>query len=126
MSALMNKLFPLKGEAASVSTSPRNPINGDTSCGSFAEPVVMRMSFEVYTGKGENVVQEGEADCGASGNVVIRLARSIQTGINHKLFFDNYFTSPELQIYLAKQGKGGGALCAGNAVALLVFGPVMP
>jgi len=22
--------------------------------------------------------------------------------------------------------KGGGALCAGNAVALLVFGPVMP
>ena len=23
-------------------------------------------------------------------------------------------------------GKGGGALCAGNAVALLVFGPVMP
>jgi len=24
------------------------------------------------------------------------------------------------------QSKGGGALCAGNAVALLVFGPVMP
>jgi len=24
------------------------------------------------------------------------------------------------------KGKGGGALCAGNAVALLVFGPVMP
>jgi len=35
---------------------------------------------------------------------VIRLARSIPTGINHKLFFDNYFTSPDLQIYLAKQG----------------------
>ena len=25
-----------------------------------------------------------------------------------------------------KSLKGGGALCAGNAVALLVFGPVMP
>ena len=37
--------------------------------------------FEVYTGKGKNVVQEGEADCGASGNVVIRLARSIPTTI---------------------------------------------
>ena len=24
------------------------------------------------------------------------------------------------------KNKGGGALCAGNAVALLVFGPVMP
>ena len=26
----------------------------------------------------------------------------------------------------AGPSKGGGALCAGNAVALLVFGPVMP
>jgi len=42
--------------------------------------------FEVYIGKGENVVQEGEADCGASGNVVIRLARSIPTGITISCF----------------------------------------
>ena len=27
---------------------------------------------------------------------------------------------------LSQRDKGGGALCAGNAVALLVFGPVMP
>ena len=32
------------------------------------------------------------------------------------------------QVYapLVSDAKGGGALCAGNAVALLVFGPVMP
>jgi len=29
-------------------------------------------------------------------------------------------------VCLSHAGKGGGALCAGNAVALLVFGPVMP
>jgi len=43
-------------------------------------------------------------DCGASGNVVVCLARSVPTVISHKLFFDNYFTSPDLQVYLAKQG----------------------
>jgi len=51
MSALMSKLFPLKGEAASVSTSPRNPINGDKTCGSFAEPVVMRMILKYIQAK---------------------------------------------------------------------------
>jgi len=30
------------------------------------------------------------------------------------------------QTKMMKMIKGGGALCAGNAVALLVFGPVMP
>jgi len=30
------------------------------------------------------------------------------------------------QIVIDCVAKGGGALCAGNAVALLVFGPVMP
>jgi len=60
--------------------------------------------LEVYTGKSDNVVMDGEVDCGASGNVVVRLARSVPMGISHKLFFDNYFTSPDLQVYLAKQG----------------------
>jgi len=40
----------------------------------------------------------------------------INTAIDHQA--RSYF-SP-------RTSKGGGALCAGNAVALLVFGPVMP
>jgi len=39
------------------------------------------------------------------GNVVIRLSRNIpvRPNRNHKLFFDNYFTSPDLQVFLAKK-----------------------
>ena len=34
--------------------------------------------------------------------------------------------STTLGQFQSRLNKGGGALCAGNAVALLVFGPVMP
>jgi len=66
--------------------------------------------FEVYTGKQDNVLLEGEHDCGASGNVVIRLTRAVPNNVGHKLFFDNYFCSPELQITLAHRG----ILCLGT------------
>jgi hypothetical protein len=61
-------------------------------------------NFEFYTGKDDNIMLEGERDYGASGNVVIRLSRTITPNVNHKLLFDNYFNSPDLQLYLA--GKG--------------------
>jgi len=32
---------------------------------------------ELYTGKSDNVLCDGERDCGVSGNVVVRLSRSI-------------------------------------------------
>lgn len=60
--------------------------------------------FECYMGKSDNILLPGEQDCGASGNVVIRLTRHLPPHVNHKVYFDNYFTSPDLQIFLAKKG----------------------
>lgn len=40
---------------------------------------------------------------GASSNVVVRLARTIPSNCGHKLFFDNYYTSIPLIIYLKKR-----------------------
>jgi len=54
--------------------------------------------FEVYTGKSDNNLFDGEEYGGASGNVVVRMARSIPDHVNHKLFYDNYFTGPDLQV----------------------------
>ncbi|KAJ8968848.1 hypothetical protein NQ314_002063 [Rhamnusium bicolor] len=59
--------------------------------------------FEFYIGQ-ENKVITGEVDCGVSSNVVVRLARSIPKNVNYKLYFDNYFNGPKLQIFLAKVG----------------------
>jgi len=58
-------------------------------------------NFELYAGKDDNVLQDGEQDSGASGNMVICLTRIVPSDNNHKLYFDNYFNSPHLQIHLA-------------------------
>lgn len=62
--------------------------------------------FEIYSGT-ENDPEfrlADEPDLGASSNIVVRLCRSIPKNQNYKVFFDNYYTSPELISYLAKVG----------------------
>ncbi|XP_055910902.1 piggyBac transposable element-derived protein 3-like [Eupeodes corollae] len=63
-------------------------------------------NFEVYSGT-ENADQfrlPDEPDLGASSNIVVRLCRCVPRNKNYKVFFDNYYTSPELVSYLAKIG----------------------
>lgn len=61
----------------------------------------MMYDFEVYTGKILPV--PGEPDLGASSNVVLDLVKSVPTGINHLLYFDNWFTSLPLMTILPKK-----------------------
>jgi hypothetical protein len=63
-------------------------------------------NFEIYSGQ-ENAEKNRlstEPDLGASANVVARLPRCIPKNVNHKVYFDNYYTSVPLEIYLYKQG----------------------
>ena len=60
--------------------------------------------FEIYSGEQDNTVLPGEADCGASGNVVMRLSRTIPSDCNYRIFFDNYFNSVDVQLALARRG----------------------
>jgi len=48
--------------------------------------------------------------------------------ITHLRYADasTQLTQERIRKFFKDLVKGGGALCAGNAVALLVFGPVMP
>lgn len=55
-------------------------------------------NFEIYTGQ-ENVLDEDGIDLGASGNVVVRLCKILKDDYN-KLYFDNYYTSVPLMVYL--------------------------
>lgn len=45
-----------------------------------------------------------EPDLGSSANVVVRLCREIPKNKNHKVYYDNYYTSLPLQVYLAEHG----------------------
>lgn len=62
-------------------------------------------NFEFCSGQENN--SEGrkasEPDLGASANVVMRLSRVIPTNQNFKLFFDNYYTTLPLLVYLKKR-----------------------
>lgn len=60
-------------------------------------------SFEIYSGD-DDYRREGEPNLGATGNVVVRLARDIPRFVSHTIFFDNYYTSIRLLVYLRTQG----------------------
>jgi len=62
--------------------------------------------FEIYTGS-ENLPKNrlpSELDLGASANVVVRLTRGVPKNMNHRIYFDNYYTTIELIDYLNENG----------------------
>ncbi|XP_055912797.1 piggyBac transposable element-derived protein 1-like [Eupeodes corollae] len=61
-------------------------------------------SLEIYSGAGDNVVQENASDLGASSNVVDRLSNKIPDNVNHIVYFDNFYTSLCLLTYLRSRG----------------------
>lgn len=63
-------------------------------------------NFEVYSGQENDSTSrfEGEPDLGASSNIVVRLARLIPKNKKYKLYFDNYYTSVPVIVYLYKEG----------------------
>ena len=72
-------------------------------------------TFEVDGEKGKTGPPDGwdaPEKCGKSGFVVLRLIQKLEED-KHKVFFDNFFSSPELMEYLAR--KGFWALATLNA-----------
>lgn len=62
--------------------------------------------FYIYSGKDE-ANQEEASDFGyllKSSQVVARLCKHLPTNAGYKLYFDNWFSSLELQIYLQNKG----------------------
>ena len=57
--------------------------------------------FEVYTGKSTEKEEQPELLMG--GNVVRRLCNTLPSNVNHKMYFDNYFSSLNLLRYLTKE-----------------------
>ena len=62
---------------------------------------VIAYNFEVHTGPILPI--NGMPDIGESGNIVLQLASIVPDNQYHKLFFDNWFTSVNLQTILEKK-----------------------
>ena len=61
-------------------------------------------SFEIFTGAGSNVILPNMPDLGAAANVVVRLSQTIPNFVNHIVYFDNFYTTLPLLIYLRSRG----------------------
>lgn len=60
--------------------------------------------FELYSGASNNVTPNGAPDLGAAANVVSRLSQIIPNHQNHIVYFDNFYTTLPLMVYLYSRG----------------------
>ena len=60
--------------------------------------------FDLLAGHQSNKYPDGAPDLGISSNFVTRLTSTVPKNVQHKIFFDNWYNSPNLQIYLYKNG----------------------
>lgn len=98
------QIVPFKGRSTIKQYNPKKPHRWGYKVFVLSGVSGFCYDFEVFTGASDNVCVANEPNLGASSNVVIRLARTIPRHVGHQLFFDNWFTSIPLQVYLAKGG----------------------
>lgn len=60
--------------------------------------------FELYSGASSNLTPQGAPDLGAAANVVSRLSQIIPNHQNHIIYFDNFYTTLPLMVYLYSRG----------------------
>lgn len=60
--------------------------------------------FEIYNGASDNVILPGAPDLGSTSNVVVRLSQTVPDFVHHIIYFDNFYTSLPLLVYLRARG----------------------
>lgn len=83
---------------------PAKPHKWGSKLFSLCDSAGFCYAFEIYSGAGDNIVHENCLDLGAASNVVVRLSKIIPYNMNHIIYFDNFFTSLALMVYLMSRG----------------------
>ncbi|XP_064462103.1 piggyBac transposable element-derived protein 3-like [Ornithodoros turicata] len=109
------QVIPFKGRSRLKQYNPKKPKKWGYKmfvlCGASGIPY----DFEFYAGKAEH--PDHLTDISASSNVVLRLAQSVPQDENYRLFYDNWFSCPSLQVALALQGIQSLATVRPNRVS---------
>ena len=104
--AVDEQMVPFKGASGLKRYLPKKPKKWGYKLWALAGVSGYVYTFEVDGEKGKTGPPEGSnppEKCGQSGYVVLRLVEKLEED-NHKLFFDNFFSSPELVQYLSSKG----------------------
>ena len=100
------QIIPFKGRSHMKQYNKNKPHKRGFKVFTRAGVSGMMYDIEIYTGK--NMKLEG--DLGISGNIVLRLTKDLQSNKDHKVYFDNWFSSVEL----VKTLKGRGIRAVGT------------
>nr|CAH7720594.1 unnamed protein product [Callosobruchus chinensis] len=100
--AVDEQIIPTKARSSLKQYNPKKPHKWGYKV--FVLSGVSGFSYDFDFYGGPTVLQDEQPDLGASSNVVLKLSETIPKNLNYKLFFDNWFTSIPLQIYLTKNG----------------------
>ncbi|KAK1882966.1 PiggyBac transposable element-derived protein 2 [Dissostichus eleginoides] len=95
------QIVPFKGRSGLKQYNPKKTKHWGYKIYVLSDSNGIAYNFQVHTGPMSPM--DGMPDIGASGNIVLRLASIIPGNQSHKLFFDNWFTSVDLQTILQKR-----------------------
>lgn len=102
--AVDEQIIPTKARSSIKQYNPKKPHKWGFKAFVLSGVSGFSYDFEIFAGAQSNVVIPGAPDLGVSGNVVVRLTETVPRHVNHKIFFDNWFTSVPLEVFLQKVG----------------------
>lgn len=97
------QIIPFKGRISIKTYNPKKPHKWGYKMWVLSGVSGFSYNFELFAGKRGFTVDDNDPDFGSASNVVFRLCKSIPSGIHHKIFYDNYFSSLPLVSYLSKR-----------------------
>ena len=101
MFSIDEQILPTKTKKSRLRQyNPRKPKKWGFKIFMITDPSGLVYKIEFYMGKQDST----QKYLGASGDVVMRLAEIIPKNENHKLFYDNWFSSMDLLCELQKNG----------------------
>ncbi|CAH1991171.1 unnamed protein product [Acanthoscelides obtectus] len=102
--AVDEQIIPTKARSTIKQYNPKKPHKWGYKVFVLSGISGFSYSFDIFAGSQSNVVPVDVPDLGTSSNVVLKLAQRVPKHMNHKIFFDNWFTSVPLVVYLSKNG----------------------
>ncbi|CAK6983053.1 piggyBac transposable element-derived protein 2-like isoform X1, partial [Scomber scombrus] len=102
MLSIDEQMVPFKGRSSLKQYIPKKPYKWGYKIFVLSDTKGLVHSFDIFAGKTDPAPTG--PDIGASGNIVLKFARVIQSAVNHLLYFDNWFSSLQLFVALANNG----------------------
>ncbi|KAJ8963011.1 hypothetical protein NQ317_006820 [Molorchus minor] len=85
------QIIPFKGRTSLKTYNPKKPHKWGYKMYVLSGVSGFSSNFELCSSKGDINLLPGEPNLGAASNIIVRLCRPIPRGINHKVYYDNYF-----------------------------------